>query len=222
METLFQDLRYGVRTLVKNPGFSAIAVLARALGIGANSAIFSVVNAVLLRPLPFADPDRLVLIWHSYPSLKLQAPVSGRGFLDYKEQSDIFEQAAVASGWNVNLIETGEPERIQGRVVSAGFFPVLKVEAARGRLFTAEDDQPEHDRVVVVTDGLWKRRFGSDPNIIGKTLSLNGNTFTVIGVLPADFQPEALGQNVEMYAPVALTSEQTDNSQRNREWLLMI
>ncbi|HVG21090.1 MAG TPA: ABC transporter permease [Blastocatellia bacterium] len=220
METLYQDIRYGVRTLLKNPGFSAIAVLALALGIGANTAIFSVVNAVLLKPLPFADPDRLVLLWHSYPSLKLEAPVSGRGFIDYKEQTDIFEEAAVATGWNVNLTESGEPERIQGRAVSAGFFPTLKVEAARGRLFSPEDDQPEHDRVVVLTDGLWKRRFGSDPNIIGKTLTLNGNTFTVIGVLPANLQFDSLGQGVEIYTPVALTPQQRES--RGNEWLLML
>ncbi|HEX8186531.1 MAG TPA: ABC transporter permease [Blastocatellia bacterium] len=222
METLFQDLRYGARTLLKNPAFTAIAVLALALGIGANSAIFSVVNAVLLKPLPFAEADRLVLIWHSYPSLKLQAPVSARGFLDYKEQSDVFEEAAVAAGWNVNLTETGEPERIQGRAVSAGFFPTLKVETARGRLFTPEDDQPGHDRVVILTDGLWKRRFGSDPDITSKTLSLNGNTYNVIGVLPSDFRPDSLGMDVEIYAPVGLTPQQMDNNQRGNEWLLMI
>ncbi|MFP5264634.1 MAG: ABC transporter permease [Blastocatellia bacterium] len=220
METLIQDVRYGVRTLLKNPGFSAIAVIALTLGIGANSAIFSVVNAVLLKPLPFADPDRLVLLWHSYPALKLDAPVSGKGFIDYKQQSDIFEEAGVATGWNVNLTESGEPERIQGRAVSAGFFPTLKVEAARGRLFSVEDDQPEHDRVVVLTDGLWKRRFGSDPSIVGKTLTLNGNSFTVIGVLPAGIQFDTLGQGVEMYTPVALTPQQMES--RGNEWLLML
>jgi putative ABC transport system permease protein len=220
METLFQDIRYGTRTLLKNPGFSAIAILALALGIGANSAIFSVVNAVLLRPLPYADPDRLIMVWHSYPSLKLEAPVSPRGYFDYTEQSDIFEEASLAAGWNVNLTETGEPERIQGRAVSAGFFPTLKIEAARGRLFTPEDDQPEHDRVVVLTDGLWRRRFGSDPNIIGKTLTLNGNSFDVIGVLPADFQIDSFGQGVEMYAPLALTPQQRNS--RGSEFLLMI
>jgi predicted permease len=220
METLFQDIRYGFRTLLKNPGFSAIAILALALGIGANSAIFSVVNSVLLRPLPYADPDRLILVWHSYPSLKLEAPVSPRGYFDYTEQSDIFEEASLATGWNVNLTETGEPERIQGRAVSAGFFPTLKIEAAQGRLFTPEDDQPGHERVVVLTDGLWRRRFGSDPNIIGKTLTLNGNSYDVIGVLSPNFQIDSLGQGVEMFAPVALTPQQKET--RNSESLLML
>ena len=218
METLLQDLRYAIRMLMKKPGFAAVAVITLALGIGANTAIFSVVNAVLLRSLPYPEADRLVVVTHHYPALKLQAPVSPTGFADYRSQSDLFENVSVSSGWSVNLTGEGEPERIRGRLVSASFFPTLKVEAALGRLFTAEEDQPGQNRVVVITHGFWQQRFGADPQVAGKTLNLNGNAYTVIGVLPAGFE---FGDEVVVYAPLALSPDQLAN-QRGNEFLFLV
>jgi predicted permease len=219
MDTFLQDARYAIRMLAKKPAFTAVAVIALALGIGANTAIFSVVNSVLLRPLPLSEPDRLVMVNHYYPKLKLSAPVSPPGFVDYTTQSDAFESAAVFSGWNVNLTDQGEPERVVGRQVSADFFSTLKVEAAQGRIFLAEEVQPGHNHVVVVSHGFWQRRFGADPNLIGKTLTLNGEAYTVIGILPADF---GFGKDVELHTPLALTSQQWSNNFRLSEWLSML
>src|SRR6185436_16621865 len=162
METLLQDLRYAMRMLIKQPGFSIVAIIALALGIGANTAIFSVVNAILLRPLNYKDSERLVQVYHNYPKLDLKASVSASGYSHYRDTVESFDAIAAATGWPVNLTDSGEPERLQGVAVTHTFFSLLGVEAARGRLFSPEEDLPGRNRIIVLTDSLWKRRFAAD------------------------------------------------------------
>ena len=214
----FQDVRYGLRMLAKNPAFTAVAVLTLALGIGANTAIFSVVNGVLIRPLPYPEPDRLVGVWNRYPKMGLErAALSGPDFVDRRDQSRVFEKLGVYSDANLNLTGVGDPERIQGIRVSADLFPVLGVPAALGRTFSAQEDTPGSEAVVVLSDGLWKRRFGSDPAIVGKSITLNGKGHTVIGVMPARFGFPSPA--IEMWVPLALSREAVDPSQRGNEYL---
>src|SRR5512132_369455 len=187
METLIQDLRYGTRMLLKQPGFTMVAVIALALGIGANTAIFSVVNAILLRPLNYKDSDRLVEINHNYPKLDLKASVSASGYSFYRDQCDSFESIGAGTSWPVNLTDGGDPERLQGMAATHTFLPMLGIEAAQGRVFSPEEDQPGRNRVVVLSDGLWRRRFAADPNLVGNTIRLNGENYTVIGIMPPSF-----------------------------------
>jgi putative ABC transport system permease protein len=220
MDTLFQDIRYGVRTLLKTPGFTAVAVIALALGIGANSAIFSVVNAVLLRPLPYTNSERLVMLWATNPSLHLgidNLPASAANYAEWRDQSQAFEHISALTSINFNLTGAGEPERIAGARVSSSFFQLMDVSPKMGGAFSAEEDQPGNDLVVIVSHGLWQRRFGADPDIIGKPLTLNGQSYTVIGIMPAGFRfPSAadlpaymeLQPQTDLWAPIALTAEQ--------------
>src|SRR5438093_485251 len=190
METLWQDLRYGLRMLMKNLSSTGAAVLTLALGIGANTAIFSVVNAVLLRPLPYKDSHQLVLLWGHNPQLQAgfeALPVSAGDFVDWQRQNQVFEQIAAFRAWPFNLTSSGEPERIIGAQVSASLFPVLGVTAAVGRTFLPEEDLPGQRHVAVVGRGLWHRRFGSDPNLVGKIITLNGESYTIVGIMPPDF-----------------------------------
>jgi putative ABC transport system permease protein len=180
-------MRYGVRLLLKRPGFTLIAVLTLALGIGANTAIFSVVNAVVLRPLPYASPDRLVMIWETMPGNDKRWVAPGN-FIDWRKQSQAFEQIAGYSNANLNLTGEGEPERLTGTAVTSNVFATLGVEAARGRTFTQEDETREDGRVVVLSDGLWQRRFGADPGVVGRSLTLDDKSYTVVGVMPASFR----------------------------------
>ncbi|MBI4552977.1 MAG: ABC transporter permease, partial [Candidatus Latescibacteria bacterium] len=186
MDTLWQDLRYGVRMLRRSPGFTAVAVLTLALGIGANTAIFSVVNAVLLRELPYADPDRLVVLWgHNTKEGVNRDPVAYPNFNDWQAQTRSFEQmAAITPSWNLTLTGAGEAERISGFFVSPHLFPMLGATSARGRTFLPEDGKAGKEHVVIVSHGLWQRVFGGDPSLPGKTLTLDGTVFTVVGILP--------------------------------------
>src|SRR5215217_9170402 len=168
MSTLLQDLRYAVRMLLKNLSFAVIAVIALALGIGANAAIFSVVNAVLLRPLPYEDPDRLMVIRETKLPQFPEFSVSPGNFLDWQKQNSVFEKLAAIQGSAFNLSGDGEPERFRGARISAGLFEMLGVKPAQGRAFLDEEDQPGHNNVVILSHNLWKRRFGGDPNIIGQ------------------------------------------------------
>ena len=216
---LWQDLRYGLRMLVKNPGFTVVAVMALALGIGANSAIFSVVNTVLLRPLPYQDPDRLVMVWEDdtkggYPR---DTPAAAN-YIDWRDQNQVFEGMAAIADLSFNLTGNGEPERIDGRRVSAHLFPLLGVEPHLGRAFLPEDDQPSGNRVVIMSHGLWQRRFGSDMTIIGKPLTLNGESFTVVGVMPPHFQFPS--REDELWVPIAFSSQEAAN--RGRHYLQVI
>ena len=218
MQTILQELRYGARRLKLSPAFTAVVVLTLALGIGANTAIFSVVNAVLLKPLPYREPDRLVTIEHFYPSLNaLQAPVSVAGFTDYREKLTSFDGMAVQSGWGANLTGHGDPERIQASRVTGQFFTTLGVSAARGRTIIAGEDVQGKDRVVVLSDALWHRLFAGDPSAIGKTLQLNGNSYEIIGVMPPRFR-DFFGRSAEMWVPLAFTPQQLSGGRTN-EWL---
>ena len=185
---LAQDLHYGLRMLVKNPSFTIVAVLALALGIGANSAIFSVVNTVLLRPLPYKNPGRLVMLWEEATHLGFPKNTpSPANFIDWRAQNTVFEAMAAMVERSFNLTGVGEPERFDGRRVSANLFDLLGVQPQLGRAFRAEEDKPG-SRVVILSNGLWQHRFGGDPRVIGQAVSLNGESYTVIGVMPGSFQ----------------------------------
>src|SRR5262245_31147184 len=215
MQTLWQDLRFGARMLLKKPGFTLIAAVTLALGIGANTAIFSVVNAVLLSPLPYTEPERLMWIWGNFRGGTNTASVSHLDFLDYREQNRSFEHLGAFSSENafVNLTG-GEPERLRASVVTANYFDIFGVKPALGRSFIAEEEQLGRHLVVVLSYGLWQRRFGGDPSIIGKTIMLNDRSLNVLGVMPAGFQPP---QAAELWAPMplrALANNRRSNSIR--------
>ena len=187
MGSLIHDLRVSLRGLRKRPGFTVVVVLTLVLGIGAPTAIFSLVSGVLLRPLPYQDPGRVVMVWEKPPGMDRFA-VAPANFLDWREQNEVFEDMAAIAGATVNITGTDEPERIVGRRVSASFFPILGIPPALGRTFLPEEDQPDGERVVVLSNGLWQRRFGSDPSVIGRTVSLDRESHTVIGVMPRGFK----------------------------------
>ena len=214
MSTLFSDFRYSLRRLRNAPAFTAIVVLTLALGIGANTAVFSVVNAVLLRPLPYTDPARLVTINHFYQSKELNnlsAPVSAIGFRDYRDKTHSFDAVAVEASWAANLTGTGDPERIPGSRASGDFFKVYGVPAAIGRVFGPDEDQAGKNRVVVLSDGLWRRVYGAKRDVINKTIELNGLDFTIIGVMPADFR-DFFSSKVDLWTPLALPATSFDPS----------
>jgi putative ABC transport system permease protein len=210
MSNLIQNLRYGVRGLWKNPGFTAIAVLSLALGIGANTAIFSLINAVLLRPLPFADPERLVMVWEdvTFAGFPRNTPAPAN-YADWKAQNRTLEDMAALDERSFNLTGDGEPERIQAYGVTANFFPLLGVKPALGRGFTAEEDKPDGPRVAMISYRLWQSRYGGERGVIGRDLLLNGEKYTVVGVLPAGFQ--FLAKEIGMCVPIAFTQEQLNN-----------
>ena len=201
METLLRDIRYGIRSLLKRPGFTAVALIALALGIGANTAIFSLVNAVLLRPLPFADPDRLVWVWGNIRTGGTRASVSPLDFLDYRKQNTTFEQfaASIVVPVPLNLTGSGEPERLTAAVVTGNYFEALGARPALGRTFLLENESPGRDQVAVLSYGLWQKRFGGDPAILKKTVILDGKTCEVIGVMPKEF---SFPQSAELWVPM--------------------
>lgn len=186
METLLSDLRFGIRMMTRSPGFTLVALVTIALGIGANTAIFSVVNTVLLRPLPYQNSDELVVLWEKQEQIDQESP-SLPNFIDWRERNQSFEQMAIARRDNVNLTGAGEPERLLARQVTANFFSTLGVTPQIGRPFSTEEEQTKAP-VVLVSDSLWKRRFGSDPALVGKPVTLYDTSFTVVGILPPSFQ----------------------------------
>lgn len=210
METFFQDVKFGLRMLAKRPAFTLIAALALALGIGANSAIFTVVNAVLLRPLPYAQADRLVWIWGTNPANNIaEETASAPDYADWKKFSQSFEDMGAFARTSVILTGEGEPERLLGGVVTDGFFSVLGVQTKLGRTFTPEEDLPNAERVVILSEGLWQRKFGSDPQAAGKSITLNGNPTTIVGVLPADFRnPRPDAPHADLWIPFRLNYAQ--------------
>ena len=213
MGNLWQDLRYSLRLLVKKPGFAAVTILTLALGIGANTAIFSVVNAVLLRPLPYPDPDRLVIVWDNFLKMGLEKlGAKAAEFVDYRDQNHVFSQIAAFRNLDFNLTGGDEPERISGARVTAGLFPLLGAQAALGRTLLPEENESGRDQVVVVSHGLWQRRFGSDPALVGKTLTLNGQSYTVVGIMPPDFQfPHQsfqFAERADLWVPLTFSTEQ--------------
>jgi len=219
METLLKDFRYGVRSLLQRPGFAAVAILTLALGIGANTAIFSVVNAVLLRPLPFADPDRLVMYWEdaSFAGFPRNTPAAAN-YVDIKTQNQVFEGMAAANRRSFNLTGDGEPEKVETYAVTADFFPLMGVQPALGRAILPEEDKPGANRVVMLSNGLWQKRYGGDANIVGRQLLLSGEKYTVVGVMPAGFQ--FLDSKVGLYVPIAFTAQ--DLASRGRHYLEVV
>ncbi|HEU4873263.1 MAG TPA: ABC transporter permease [Pyrinomonadaceae bacterium] len=207
--TLWQDIRYGARMLLKSPGITIIVIIALALGIGANTAIFSVVNAVLLRPLPYDESDRLVFLNEQSPVLD-EMSISYPNFTDWRNQNQSFEKMGVYNRASYNLTGAGEAERIVTGQVSADLFSVLRVNALHGRVFTNEEDKPGGTPVVVLSYGLWQRRFGGQ-NIVGQPITLNGKSYTVIGIMPEDY---LYPSRVEMWVPVGQLSGQLDWQQR--------
>ena len=204
LETTWLDVRYGVRTLVKKPTFTAVAILTLALGIGANTAIFSVVNSLLLRPLPFKDPDRLVQIWgNNVKRGRNEIPASYPDFTDWRTHAASFEQIAAFADSSFNFIGVGEPERIRGEIVSPAFFSMLGIDPLLGRTFAPDEDRPGKDQVVVITNRLWERLFTSDPNIVGRSINLNHKVFVVIGVVAADAQRALLAEDIELFVPIS-------------------
>jgi predicted permease len=188
MNTLAQDLRYALRVFVKNPGFTLAAVLSLAIGIGANTSIFSIMNALLLRPLPYKDADRLVILWNRSPGLNITEDwFSTAQYFDIKTEHRGFEQVAIAIGGNDNLTGQGEPERVGTIRVSSSLLPMLGLRAASGRLFVADEDSPGHPATAVLSYGMWVRHYGSDPHTIGKSITVNGTPYEVVGIMPEDF-----------------------------------
>jgi len=187
MESILQDLRQGARLLIKRPGFTVVAVLTLALGIGANTAIFSVVNAILFRPLDYHEPDRLVWFWERQPQLQT-APFSAADFTDYQSQNESFEDVAAVRWMSFNLTGRDQPELIQGAITSVNFLSMMRAQAFSGRLFLPEDGAAGAPRVAILTHGSWQSRFGGDTEILGKTITLSGEPVTVVGVLVPDFK----------------------------------
>ena len=210
MQTLWQDMRYGARMLLKQPGFTLIALLTLSLGVGANTAIFSVINAVLLRPLPYPESERLALYNERSPQMDGMS-ISWPNYTDWRAQQRVFEEMAVFNRGDYNLTGAGEPERIQAGQVTASLFTTLRAHASLGRVFTADEDKPGGPPVVVLSYGLWQRRFAGDPQIVGKTLNFNDRTYTVIGVMPQGFR---FPSRVEMWVPVGQLSDQPSWKQR--------
>ena len=213
MGTLIQDLRYGTRVLLRRPGFTAVAVLTLALGIGANTAIFTVVNSVLLRPLPYKDPDRLALVRESLPKLGWNMmSASPAEFLDYREGNEVFSDIASFTDQSLNLTGQGDPLRVQAARVSASLFPLLGVQPSQGRTFLEEEDQVGNSSVIILSHGLWQSHFASDPAVINKVVRLDDKPFTVVGVMPPSFQFPYTGGTFarapELWVPLALTDQE--------------
>ncbi len=188
MNTLAQDLRYAFRVFAKNPGFTLAAVLSLAIGIGANTSIFSIMNALLLRPLPYKDADQLVILWNRSPGLNITEDwFSTAQYFDIKNEHHGFEQVAIAIGGNENLTGQGEPERVGTIRVSSNLLPMLGLRAASGRLFVADEDSPGHPATALLSYGMWARHYGSDPHMIGKSITVNGTPYQVVGIMPEDF-----------------------------------
>jgi putative ABC transport system permease protein len=207
MQTLWQDMRYGARMLLKNPGFTLIAVITLALGIGANAAIFSVINSVLLRPLPYPQPERLIWIWGTNPSADIkQESASLPDFADWKAQGRSFAAVGGFTNFSPILTDAGEPERLTGSLVTDGFFTTLGVSPQLGRAFTPDEDRPDNRRVVVLGHSLWQRRFSGDPGIVGRKIILNGNPYLVVGVMPPGFKHPLPGMRapVEVWTPLGI------------------
>jgi putative ABC transport system permease protein len=222
LETFVSDLKFAGRMLRKNPGFSAVAIATLALGIGANTAIFSLVDGVILRPLAYLDADRLVAVHEIVPKfsgLAALIPVNGMHFLEWRKSVHSFEQMALVGGITFNLTGTGEPERLAAARVSPGLFPMLGVQAQLGRTFLDEEDRPGRDQVVILNHELWERRFAGDPNVIGRKIMLDGHPYEIVGVLPRGFHFPKLNQlyamtiaeeRPEIWKPFALRDEELE------------
>ena len=200
MSALSQDLRYALRTFLNNPGSTAVAIVVLSLGIGANAAIFSVTSAVLLRSLAYKDPGHLVFVWENNLSKGMrQQPVSPADYRDFRSEVQALDQMGAIRAQSSVLIGGELPERIETAAVSPSVFEMLGMEPALGRSFGSDEDQPDRNHVVILSAGLWQRRFGSDPNILGKKLALDSGSFTIVGVAPAQFRLP--GKPSELWIP---------------------
>ena len=217
MDNFLNDLRYGVRSLIKHPGFTAIAIITLALGIGANTAVFTVVNAVLIRPLPYKDPSRLVTIWEESPERDLyEMPVSLANLRDWVDQNTTFENIAAYTFSEFNLTDSGEPASLLGVRSTANLFPLVGAHPVVGRTFVADEDKEGADRVVVISNAMWRSRFGSDPQVVGRHISLNNQSYTIVGVMSPDFQfpvgfgymGKVLNDPIDLYVPIAPESRE--------------
>ena len=214
-DDFLQDLRYAARSLRRAPGFAAVAVITLALGIGANTAMFSVLNTYLFRPMPYPQSDQLVQVFRT--SIYSDSwPHSAANFVDFRERNDVFSEMVTYDGMSPVLTRDGQPaERLQGLSVSGNFFAALRVPPALGRVFTDAEDQPNANNVVVLSDRLWRTHFGADPNAVGRTIQLNGRSVQVIGVMPADFEYPILWNSVDLWRPIAFTAEQRQSRDNN-------
>ncbi len=203
---LLADLQYAVRILRKTPVFTLAAIATLALGVGANTAIFSVINAVLLQPLPYPQPERLVTVWETdirHP--EEQEIVSAPNFLDWQSQNNVFELMAAYEQQSYNLAGQSEPEQVPGMRVSGSLFPLLGIQPYLGRTFLPEEDQLGKNHVVVLSNGLWRRRYGADPSLLGKPITINGESYTVVGVMPPQFQ--FTDSRFALWLPIAFNAE---------------
>src|ERR1700722_14216088 len=188
MNTSARDLAYAVRMLAKSPGFTLAAILSLAIGIGANTSIFSIINALLFRPLPYRDADRLVILWNRSPGLNITEDwFSTAQYFDIKTGHHGFEQVAIAIGGNYNLTGKGEPERVGTIRVSSSLLPMLGQKPALGRLFVEEEDSPGRPATAILSHGMWTRHYGSDPQMVGKSVMINGTPYQVVGIMPRSF-----------------------------------
>lgn len=221
MEHFLQDMRYAFRLIRRSPGFAAIAILALALGIGANSAIFSIVNAVVLKPLPYEKPEQLVQVWMRFTGVgipKDQNWVSAPEFKDLLQNSSLANIAAIdQASFNINI--NARPERVEAARVSPSFFPMLGIQARLGRVFLPEESQPGHGNVVLLSDGLWRRRFGADPAVSGRTLVMDGQSYQIVGVLPRGFH---LPEEAEVWTPLVFRPDDLTPDSRGNHGLLVI
>jgi predicted permease len=221
LETVVMDLRHAVRILGRSPGLTAVSVLSLALGIGAITAIFSLQKAVLLAPLPYPDPDRLMAVWQRPPEEFARQPLTSPDYFDYRERSTSFEEFGVEALRWVNLSGGGAPERIWGSICTASFLRAVGIGPAMGRIFT-DEEEARRESVILLSHGLWQRRFGGDPDIIGRRISVNRETFTVVGVMPAGYQSPRLWRadaSPELWVPVQLSRA---DSERDSHWLAAI
>src|SRR5215475_9405201 len=207
MQTLIQDLRYGARTLLKKPGFSLIAIITLGLGIGANTAIFSLVNMVMLRPLPVAQPERIVEVTPLGKGASIGA-FSYPFYKDLRDNNEVFDGLAAYRPTPMSLGRNGVNERVYGYLASGNYFDMLGVRAFKGRVFTQQEDLvPGGNPVVVMSYGCWQRRFGADPNLVGKTIKLNGHDFTIVGVAPEGFRGTVVVFDPEIYTPMMMAKQ---------------
>jgi putative ABC transport system permease protein len=218
MDGLRHEISYAVRNLIKRPAFLGIAVITLALGIGGTTAIFSAIHSLLLKPLDFSNLERVVAVWENRPSKGVERnEASMANYLDWRSQNETFEQMGLIRWWSANLTGIDTPERIQGFLVSANFLEVTGVKPVLGRGFLADEDQPGKDPVVILSDALWQRRFGSDPNIVNKTIMLNGVARTVVGVMPPRF---TYPKGAELWAPITITPELARSRQSHSYWII--
>src|SRR6185436_21075127 len=215
MTSVSQDVRYSLRQLLNHKGFTIVSVLTLALGIGINTAMFSVLNTFLFGALPYPQSDRLIRVWRVSPHSQ-NWPFSNANFFDQHDQNTVFEKMAAYNFVSRNLTEQGHPaERLVSIAATADFFPMLGVQPAHGRYFKTEEFEPKADNVIVLTDRFWTRRFGSDPNIVGQKIQLDGKTVEIVGVMPPGFEHPMLWGPIDIWQPLALSQKEKANRDTN-------